>query len=127
MTRGFIGSAICALVLLGVASSAAAHHRPRFDRCQLVTVTGQIERVDWVNPHVRVAVKGDDGMIYDLMWLNLQQLRLAGVQQDALKVGDAVVIKGSTQSEDATHMAMLLTEIHSPRSGLEWSHPPQGC
>jgi len=128
MKRGFIGCSIVTLALLGVAGSAAAHHPPRFDRCKVYTVEGEVQSVDWVNPHVKVSIKSGDGMTYELVWLNLQQLSLAGIQKDALKVGDRVVIKGSKQSEkDATHVAMLLTEIHVQPNGLEWSHPPQGC
>ena len=127
MNRRLVGS-ILALVLLGGAGPAAAHHPPRFDHCKLYTVSGEVVRVDWINPHVTVAIKADDGMSYDLVWLNLQQLSLAGVQKDALKVGDRVSIKGSKQSEgDATHATLLLTEIRRQPDGLEWSHPPQGC
>jgi len=127
MKRGFIGCSIVTLALLGVAGSAAAHHPPRFDRCKLYTVEGEVQSVDWTNPHVKVSIKSGDGMMYELVWLNLQQLSLAGIQKDALKVGDRVVIKGSKQSEDAAHVSMLLTEIRKPADGLDWSHPPQGC
>ena len=125
MSRGFIGCSL--LTLLFFAGPVSAHHPPRFDRCKLYTVSGQIERVDWMNPHVKVAIKADDGMSYDLVWLNLQQLSLAGIQRDSLKVGDRVVVKGSKQSEDPTRVSMLLTEIHRQSDGLEWSQPPQGC
>jgi hypothetical protein len=127
MKHGLFGCSVVTLALLAIAGSAAAHHPPRFDRCKLYTVSGQVERVDWMNPHVTVAIKSDDGMSYDLVWLNLQQLSLAGIQKDTLKVGDRVIVKGSKQSEDPTHVSMLLTEIHKESDGLDWSHPPQGC
>ena len=127
MNHGFVGCFLSAAALLASAGPASAHHPPKFDRCKVYTVSGQVERVDWINPHVKIAIKTDDGMGYDLVWLNLQQLSLAGVQKDALKVGDRVVVKGSKQSEDPTHVSLLLTEIRKTADGLEWSQPPQGC
>jgi len=127
MNRGFHGRLLLAAAFLGAAGTASAHHPPKFDHCKVYTVAGQVERVDWMNPHVKVAIKADDGMSYDLVWLNLQQLSLAGVQKDALKIGDRVIVKGSKQSEDPTHVSLLLTEIRKTDDGLEWSHPPQGC
>jgi hypothetical protein len=127
MKRAPIGCSVVTLAVLGVAGPAAAHHPPRFDHCKLYTVEGEVQSVDWVNPHVKVSIKSGDGMTYDLVWLNLHQLSLAGIDKDALEVGDRVVVKGSKQSGDPTHVSMLLTEIRKPTGGLEWSHPPQGC
>jgi hypothetical protein len=127
MNSRLIGSSILALTALGFASSAAGHHPPRFDRCKLYTVEGEVERIEWANPHVKLAIKSADGMSYDLVWRSIQQLTLAGVQKDAVKVGDHVVVKGSKQSEDASRVALLLSEIHAQADGLQWSQPPQGC
>lgn len=127
MKHGLFRCSVVTLGLLAFAGSAAAHHRPRYDRCKLYTVTGQVTHVDWTNPHVMVGIKSYDGMSYSLVWLNLQQLSLAGIPKDALKVGDRVIVKGSKQSEDADEVSMLLTEIHKDPDGLDWSHPPQGC
>ena len=127
MKHRLFGCSLATLSLLAIASSAAAHHRPRYDRCKLYTVSGQVTRVDWNNPHVTVEIRSDDGLSYSLVWLNLQQLSLAGIPKDALKAGDRVTVKGSKQSEDAEQVSMLLTEIHKASDGLDWSQPPQGC
>ena len=127
MKREFIGFPVATLILLGIAGGAAAHHPPRFDRCKLYTVEGEVQSIDWTNPHVKVSIKSGDGMMYELVWLSLQQLSLAGIQKDALKIGDRVIIKGSKQSGDPAHVSMLLTEIRKPADSLEWSQPPQGC
>ena len=127
MNRRFFGSSISALALLGLASSAGAHHPPRFDRCQLYTIEGDVQRIDWGNPHVKLSVKTADGMTYDLVWRSIQQLSLAGVQKEAVKVGDHVVATGSKRSDDAAHVSILLSEIHKASDGLEWSQPTQGC
>lgn len=127
MNRGFFGSSISALALLGLASSAGAHHPPRFDRCQLYTIEGDVQRIEWGNPHVKLSIKAADGTTYDLVWRSIQQLSLAGVQKEAVKVGDHVVATGSKQSDDGAHVSILLSEIHKASDGLQWSQPPQGC
>ena len=127
MSRRFFGSSIAALVLLSLASSAAAHHPPRFDRCKLYTIEGSVQRVDWGNPHVKLSIKTEDGATYDLIWRSIQQLTLAGVQKDAVRVGDRLVVTGSKQSDDGDHVSLLLTELHKGSDGVQWSQPPQGC
>jgi uncharacterized protein DUF6152 len=127
VSRGFFGSSISALALLSLASSAAAHHPPRFDRCKLYTIEGNVQRVDWGNPHVKLTVKTEDGVSYELVWRSIQQLTLAGVQKDAVRVGDRVVVTGSKQAENGEHVSLLLSEIHKADDGLQWSQPPQGC
>jgi len=127
VSRGFFGSSISALALLCLASSAAAHHPPRFDHCKLYTIEGDVQRVDWRNPHVNLSIKTGDGVSYDLIWRSIQQLTLAGVQKDAVRVGDHLVVTGSKQSEDGDHVSLLLSELHKAGDGVQWSQPPQGC
>lgn len=127
MIRRFFGSWISALALLGIASTAGAHHPPRFDRCKLYTIEGDVQRVEWRNPHVTLSIKADDGTTYDLIWRSIQQLSLAGVQKEAVKAGDHVVATGSKQSDDGDHVSLLLSELHKPGDGVQWSQPPQGC
>jgi uncharacterized protein DUF6152 len=127
VSRGFFGSSISALALLSLASSAAAHHPPRFDHCKLYTIEGDVQSVEWRNPHVKLSIKTADGASYDLNWRSIQQLSLAGVQKDAVKVGDHLVVTGSKQSEDADRVSLLLSELHKAGDGVQWSQPPQGC
>ena len=127
MKRRFFASSISALALIGVASAADAHHPPHFDRCKLYTIAGDVQRIDWGNPHVKLSIKAEDGTTYDLIWRSIQQLSLAGVQKDAVRVGDHVVATGSKQSDDPAHVSILLSEIHKANDGLQWSQPTQGC
>jgi hypothetical protein len=127
LIRRFFGYSISALALLSLASSAAAHHPPRFDRCKLYTIEGDVQRIDWRNPHVKLSIKTEDGTTYDLTWRSIQQLTLAGVQKDAVKVGDRLVVTGSKQSDDGDRVSLLLSELHKAGDGVQWSQPPQGC
>ena len=126
VSRAFLESSIVTLILLGLSSTTAAHHPPRFEQCVRVTANGRIEEIAWTNPHVELSVKADDGSAYRIIWLNLQQLSRAGIKQDSLGVGDRVVISAIKRSGD-TRSPMLLSEIRRPADGWQWSQPPQGC
>ena len=56
-----------AFLLWSVASSVGAHHSPSaiFDMGRRVSVTGTLTKVDWINPHIVLAMdaKGDGGQI----------------------------------------------------------------
>lgn len=59
-----VGSAV--LTLFAIAS-LSAHHSPSaiFDMGKRITVTGTLTKIDWINPHIVVAMdaKGDGGKI----------------------------------------------------------------
>ena len=111
---------------LGITGSATAHHPPLMERCEAFTFTGHIERIEWANPHVQLVIKADDGMSYQLTWLNIYQLGWAGIDRDTLKVGDEVIVTAGTR-DDVVDKPMLLSAITRVRDGWEWSQVPQGC
>jgi hypothetical protein len=127
MMRVVLKSSILTLVLLGSASTAVAHHPPRFERCQRFTFTGQLERIEWVNPHVLLFIKTDDGASQQVGWLSPRVLKRAGIETDTLRVGDRLVIEGGTRIKDIAEEPILLSIIRRPSDGWEWSQPLQGC
>lgn len=48
-------------------ASVWAHHSPSaiFDMAKRISVTGTLTKIDWINPHIMIAMeaKGDDGKI----------------------------------------------------------------
>jgi hypothetical protein len=54
-----------AFILIAVLSTAPlyAHHSPSaiFDMSKRVSVTGKLTRVDWVNPHIVLAMEANEG------------------------------------------------------------------
>jgi len=119
---------VLALAALGVSRAADAHHSyARFDRCHPFTLSGEIDRVAWINPHVEISIRTEAGVTYTIVWLNLQQLARDGVERGALKVGDRIEITGAKQPQDTLRVVTLLTEIRRPSDGWVWSRPPQGC
>jgi Family of unknown function (DUF6152) len=115
------------LPLVGIASTANAHHPPRFERCQMFTFTGQIERIEWANPHVQLFIRTDDGETHQMGWLSLQALHRAGIEEDTLHAGDRVEVEGGFRSKDAANEPLLLSKVHRTSDGWEWSQPIQGC
>jgi hypothetical protein len=116
-----------ALALLGIVNAAVAHHPPRFERCQRFTFAGQLERIEWVSPHVQLFIRTDDGEIRQVGWLNLQGLARAGIEQDTLRIGDRLVVEGGTRTKDVVEKPILLSSIRRPSDGWEWSQALQGC
>jgi len=116
-----------ALVIgLCIAAAASAHHPPRMERCQSLTVTGRIEQVAWHNPHVELTIGVDGGETYVVTWLSLQALGREGIGRDTLHVGDEVTITVGTR-DDIAPRPMLLAAITRTSDGWEWSQVPQGC
>lgn len=126
MSRRVLQALALTLTLSGIASTAAAHHPPRFERCQSVTFTGRVERIEWVNPHVELFIRTDDGVSHEVAWLNMQRLHLADIGEDTLRIGDRVVVTAGTRM-DVAERPMLLSNVRRISDGWEWSQTPQGC
>jgi len=62
-----IAAAGCALLTLFAVASLEAHHSPSaiFDMAKHIAVTGTLTRIDWINPHIVIAVeaRSDGGKI----------------------------------------------------------------
>jgi Family of unknown function (DUF6152) len=113
--------------LIGIAYTANAHHPPRFERCQMFSYAGQIEEIDWTNPHVQLILRTDDGERQEIGWLGVRGLHRAGIDVDTLHVGDHVVVEGALRPKDALDEPLLPSSIHRTSDGWEWSQPLQGC
>lgn len=60
-----VSAVSCALLTLLAVATLQAHHSPSaiFDMSKHVAVTGTLTRVDWINPHIVLAIdaKAEDG------------------------------------------------------------------
>jgi hypothetical protein len=94
------------LSVLTVATAAAvplvasAHHAfaAEFDRNQPIEITGNVTKVEWMNPHARIYVDVTDANGATVNW-NLEMgspngLMRRGWRRDSLKPGDKVTITG---------------------------------
>jgi len=105
---------------------AAAHHSyAAFDRCQPVTLEGDVDSVEWVNPHIRIHMRTADSGAYFVEWFSLIQLQQAGIEPDTLKAGDRILVSGSAMRDPSMKVLSLLTEIRRMADGWHWERARQ--
>lgn len=118
---------LATIFTLSFTGLAAAHHPPNMDRCASFSFTGQIERIEWRRPHVELVIRTDEGVAHRVTWLALNQLSLAGIERDTLRIGDEVSVTAGIRVDDVVERPMLLSYIHRESDGWGWSQRPQGC
>lgn len=83
--------------LLSVQTAVLAHHalQTQFDISRTITLTGEIAKIDWSNPHVRLylEVKGkSQTMTWELYMASPNQQMMNGWRIDTYRPGDHVSI-----------------------------------
>ena len=91
---------VAVALLIGAVSSAGAHHsHPYFyDQCRTVTIEGRVESVRWVDPHISIVVRLDDGTAHTIDWIGLRSLANRGniaPAEAALAAGARIAVAGS--------------------------------
>ena len=96
-----------ALALLGAAVPLLAHHSfaAEYDSNKPIKITGQVTKVEWLNPHARfhVDVKDASGKVtnWDFELGAIPVLLRQGWRKDSLKVGDEVTVEGSMAKDNS--------------------------
>lgn len=65
-----------------------------YDAARAVTIDGIITRVEWANPETVVYVNGSDGNVWGFTTAAPNAMIRAGMNKDAFKVGDRVLVYG---------------------------------
>lgn len=83
--------------LLAVQTAMLAHHalQTQFDINRTITLTGQVEKIDWSNPHIRmyVQVKAESQTkTWELYMASPNQQMMNGWKIDTYRPGDHVSI-----------------------------------
>ncbi len=113
-----------AVLLAAMASGGAAvlaHHIEvnEFDRSRPVTVTGEVVRVEWINPHpwIHISVAGADGSahVWEIEAAAPMNLLRRGFSPDSIPPGARVTIDGY-QSKDGSLRANGQTLVYADGS-----------
>jgi uncharacterized protein DUF6152 len=86
-------------------SLVRAHHSyAAFDQDQTVSVEGTLERLLYINPHTILTLRTKDSTVYTAEWNAAFQLERMGVDSEALKVGDVIIVTGSPSRDATAHL-----------------------
>ena len=103
-----IGSALAgALLLLGGATPAVAHHAfaAEFDANAPVLLRGKVTKVEWINPHAWIHMLAETTGKPPQPWMveggTPNTLLRAGIDRNSLKPGDEIIVRGY-QAKDKT-------------------------
>jgi hypothetical protein len=97
-----------ALLTVVVAAPLSAHHSfaAEYDATKGITVTGEVERVEWTNPHARVVVNGKDETGKTARWdFELgppTPLMRNGWTRNSLKPGTTITVTGFRSKDEPT-------------------------
>ncbi len=102
---------IALFALLGLAHGAVAHHSTVaiYDSSRTIEVTGVVEEVSWRNPHGRLLLRSQDESGEEVVWEAetpaVVILRILGIGQDLIEVGDRITIAGAPARRSPNEMA----------------------
>ena len=108
MKSSAIAAFAAGVVLLAAAGTVpvAAHHSfaAEFDSSKTITVTGEVIRLEWTNPHARVTVAGKDENGVNKNWdFELgppTTLMRRGWNRNSLKPGNIVTVEGFRSKDE---------------------------
>lgn len=117
-----------AVVLFGLAivcgGHAWAHHSfASTYSSETVTIKGTVREFLFRNPHSAILVEtpGENGrkVIWAAEWNTAGQLSRQGIEDDMLRPGDSVTIRGNPSRNSADHR-LRIGEITRPSDGWKW-------
>src|SRR5437868_6574301 len=103
-----IGVGLALGLALVTVKPLTAHHSfdAEYDAKKLMTLTGYVTKLDWVNPHAYVYLDAKDeaGNVesYKIEMGPPYALVRGGWSKDTVKVGDKVTVEGAAQAKDGT-------------------------
>ena len=99
----FPGTLVLAVVAASIAvAPALAHHSTAmFDQSKVVSRTGTIKQLEWVNPHVKIHIRDGAGETWEVEAGPLNLLSRMGIERDMIEVGETIRVRGNPGRRDA--------------------------
>ena len=94
-------------LLLALAALGHHSHPAFYDQCTTVTIEGQIDAVQWKNPHALLDITTNDGKAYRAEWSPPNALKREGIAEPA--VGERVTVVGNPMRDIAAIKATFPT------------------
>jgi hypothetical protein len=115
-----------ALIVLGLAVPAAAHHSiALYDTDHLATLAGTVTRIEWTSPHVFVYFDAKEADGRHAEWsMELDPpvlLRRYGWSKETVNVGDAITCTGAPAKSGAKMMRGAIVELGDGTQLRVWS------
>jgi predicted RNA methylase len=109
----FAWAAGCCMLTVSVVPIRAHHSfAAEFDRDRTITVTGNVQKLEWTNPHARLFVEGADEtgkkQVWDFELGPPNGLMRNGWNRNSLQAGHTVTISGF-RSKTSAHIANART------------------
>ena len=136
MKAAFPGIAALVIVVAGSLPAGAHHSHPIFyDSCTTLTIEGEVESVQWKNPHVLIDLIANDGKAYRAEWTSAEILERTSIEPP--KAGERVVVRGNPMRDveaiRARFPSLTLTtpakpvvdliQIRRASDGWNWARP----
>jgi hypothetical protein len=88
---------LAAIVLASAAPLLYAHHSTVaiYDSSRTVEVTGIVEEISWRNPHGLLRLRAGDDNVWEAEMPATVVLRILGIRQDLIAVGDRITMAGA--------------------------------
>ena len=104
-TRTIVGLVMVGLVALA-AAPVVAHHAfsAEFDADRPLQLTGEVTRVEWINPHAWIHIRTAEGQDWMVEGGTPNTLFRRGFTRDSLQIGTEIVVDGY-QAKDGTNKA----------------------
>jgi len=96
---------VALLAFAGAAVGVRAHHafEAEYDSAKVISITGTVTKLDWINPHAFVVIDSKDaaGTVhsYRVEMGPPYALQRGGWKRDTVKIGDRVTVEGAAAAK----------------------------
>ena len=116
------------LVTAALQNSAAAHHSTAFYSAETIELEGELVRIDWINPHVRMVLRTTAPEGGEKLWQMeasaVSALARRGVTRELFNVGDRVKIAAHPSTRRDSDLQLTNVLLPDGREASLWLDSP---